>query len=321
MAYSNDMEEVKTLAKNFLVSCVVLLLTEIGFMTIYPQKSYKLYITLNNFVNPISKLPQTSLEKVHVKWFNNNENDTITDKRNYLMWIKKDNGQDVNWEQAKKYCEQCETGNFTNWRLPTMEELFNLYDENYDFSDQGNNNYLHLIPLIELSSYKIWASDVIREGTKEYVRYLNFARGYTNKSKNIEHTDIRALCVRGPVKPPATPEYFPPSKNKLLYVGENQGMRRILERYNLPIIWDDEKILPEKLDDYFVLIMESTRLYSKKMSYLVENFIKRGGRALFLGKTHISFQEIKAQNQKIDICLNGWGKEDTITYMEIVILL
>lgn len=47
-----------------------------------------------------------------------------------LTWATKDNGADVNQGQAKEYCTALRTGGFSDWRLPTIDELENLYDRN-----------------------------------------------------------------------------------------------------------------------------------------------------------------------------------------------
>ncbi len=47
-----------------------------------------------------------------------------------LTWAGKDNGVDVNQGQAKEYCTALRTGGFSDWRLPTIDELENLYDRN-----------------------------------------------------------------------------------------------------------------------------------------------------------------------------------------------
>jgi len=47
-----------------------------------------------------------------------------------LMWAAKDNGKDVNWRQAMKYCQKLQLGGFSDWRLATINELRGIYDKN-----------------------------------------------------------------------------------------------------------------------------------------------------------------------------------------------
>jgi len=55
--------------------------------------------------------------------------DTWKDSAAGLMWAAKDNGADVNQGQAKEYCTALRAGGFSDWRLPTIDELENLYDK------------------------------------------------------------------------------------------------------------------------------------------------------------------------------------------------
>ena len=86
-------------------------------------------------------------------------NGTVLDTKTNLMWSAKDNGKDINWGKAKSYCEDYRGGGYTDWRMPTKDELASLYDEGkaYKCSDCGNN--VHLTELIQLTCGFVWASD------------------------------------------------------------------------------------------------------------------------------------------------------------------
>jgi hypothetical protein len=45
-----------------------------------------------------------------------------------LMWTAKDNGKDVSWRQATKYCRDLRLAGFSDWRLATIDELAGIYD-------------------------------------------------------------------------------------------------------------------------------------------------------------------------------------------------
>jgi phosphatidylglycerophosphate synthase len=45
-----------------------------------------------------------------------------------LMWAAKDNGKDVSWHKAMKYCRDLRLAGFSDWRLATIDELQGLYD-------------------------------------------------------------------------------------------------------------------------------------------------------------------------------------------------
>jgi hypothetical protein len=45
-----------------------------------------------------------------------------------LMWAAKDNGKDVSWKQAMKYCKKLQLVGYSDWRLATLPELAQIYD-------------------------------------------------------------------------------------------------------------------------------------------------------------------------------------------------
>ena len=60
--------------------------------------------------------------------FVNNGNGTVTDTQTGLMWADKDNGSNINWSNAKSYCEGYSGGGKSGWRVPTIDELMQLYN-------------------------------------------------------------------------------------------------------------------------------------------------------------------------------------------------
>jgi hypothetical protein len=54
--------------------------------------------------------------------FVNNGDGTVTDTRRQLMWQKDDNGEEVTFEGAQKYCQTLRLGGYTDWRLPEPDE-------------------------------------------------------------------------------------------------------------------------------------------------------------------------------------------------------
>ena len=56
------------------------------------------------------------------------DNGTVLDTWTNLMWAAHDNGSNINWANAKSYCENYRGGGYTDWRMPTQNELAGLYD-------------------------------------------------------------------------------------------------------------------------------------------------------------------------------------------------
>ena len=54
----------------------------------------------------------------------------VIDHATHLMWQDDSDAQTVqkNWQEAKEYCEALSLGGFTDWRLPTVEELLSITD-------------------------------------------------------------------------------------------------------------------------------------------------------------------------------------------------
>ena len=46
-----------------------------------------------------------------------------------LMWAGKDNGKDVSWRRAMKYCHGLRLDGYSDWRLANMAELQGIYDK------------------------------------------------------------------------------------------------------------------------------------------------------------------------------------------------
>jgi hypothetical protein len=85
------------------------------------------------------------------------DNGTVLDTSTNLMWAAKDNGSYIDWPRANKYCENYRGGGYTDWRMPTQDELRGLYDrdKNYE-SDCGVDVHI-TTKLIHLSCCCPWA--------------------------------------------------------------------------------------------------------------------------------------------------------------------
>ena len=90
------------------------------------------------------------------------DNGTVYDKKTGLMWASRDNGSDIEWQDAKNYCEHYTAGGYTGWRMPTQEELAGLYDA--DETYKACEYDVHLTDLIRISCYSVWASAIRTKG-------------------------------------------------------------------------------------------------------------------------------------------------------------
>jgi uncharacterized caspase-like protein len=86
-------------------------------------------------------------------------NGTVKDTSTGLMWAAKDSRRDVTWQEAKAYCESYGGGGYTDWRMPTQDELAGLYDKNKSYQAKQRSYNVHLTELIELTACCPWASE------------------------------------------------------------------------------------------------------------------------------------------------------------------
>ena len=59
--------------------------------------------------------------------FRSNGDDTITDLNTQLMWTKKYYGK-IGFEEGPQYAKTVTAGNYNDWRVPTIKELYTLMD-------------------------------------------------------------------------------------------------------------------------------------------------------------------------------------------------
>ncbi len=119
------------------------------------------------------------------------DNGPVVDTNTGLMWAAKDNGKDINWRDGKAYCENYRGGGYTDWRMPTKDELEEIHGW------RKKNRYgCHVSKLIELTTCSVWGSDTRGPWavTIHFTTTSNvFGVTWHDPSNS---TDIRALPVR-----------------------------------------------------------------------------------------------------------------------------
>lgn len=119
------------------------------------------------------------------------DNGTVLDTRTNLMWASKDNGSDINWANARSYCENYRSGGYPDWRMPTQDELAGLYDSNKSYKAKQRDYSVHLTELIQLSACCPWASET--RGSDAAIFLFNNGFHYWHPQSNAFS---RALPVR-----------------------------------------------------------------------------------------------------------------------------
>ncbi len=60
--------------------------------------------------------------------YKDNGDGTVTDKNTGLMWIQTPPMEGMTWAEAKEYCENLEFAGYSDWRMPTLKELYSISD-------------------------------------------------------------------------------------------------------------------------------------------------------------------------------------------------
>jgi hypothetical protein len=126
-----------------------------------------------------------------------NGDGTITDTSTGLMWQKDDAKNTYTWEQSKIYCDNLTLSGYTDWRLPTRNELQTLINYrcfnpaiSMSFTPSFRNSYF---PGTAMSHY--WTSTT-NATSDEVAWYVNFKYGvvyYIDKSLYNHVRAVRAL--------------------------------------------------------------------------------------------------------------------------------
>ncbi|KQV85900.1 hypothetical protein ASD15_30215 [Massilia sp. Root351] len=115
-----------------------------------------------------------------------------------LGWTQSDNGQELNWDEAKAHCAELGAG----WRLPKVDELAAIVDKARTDGDSAacGNARCKVPPLFRLSGSWHWSGSDLKKDGAEPSPLLAWGVQLVNGSKNqtfkfMPH-GARALCVR-----------------------------------------------------------------------------------------------------------------------------
>jgi hypothetical protein len=122
-----------------------------------------------------------------------------------LMWAGKDNGKDVTWKNAVKYCRELRSAGYADWRLASLGEVEGIYDKSANApgrDGQGASTW-HVKGNLFLTGNQ-WSSNRFvdyREHPSGYAMRFDFNQGTVFNGDELSfRTFKRALCVRGPGK-------------------------------------------------------------------------------------------------------------------------
>jgi len=123
------------------------------------------------------------------------------DQATGLMWTRKDSGDnnDLNWHEATEYCRNLRLGGYSDWRLPTIDELQAISDPSVSLAVHccdihgGWTSTVHVKGNLQLTGAH-WSSTSGSAGGQ--AMYFSFAGAGRRSDPVNESTNFRALCVR-----------------------------------------------------------------------------------------------------------------------------
>lgn len=122
-----------------------------------------------------------------------------------LMWTAKDNGQDVSWKSAMKYCRNRRLAGYSDWRLASLEELKGIYDKNARApglaGPHGDDPFMWHVKGDLFLTGNQWSSTRVSDGHGHITGYayrydFNAGKAFDGDELYFSHFE-RALCVRG----------------------------------------------------------------------------------------------------------------------------
>lgn len=116
--------------------------------------------------------------------------DTAVDPATGLMWQREDDGTMRNWSNAGSYCSNLSLAGYSDWRLPTKDELVSIVDTSFG-SPTINTD---VFPNTQPSRY--WSSTSYASNTT-YAWDVSFLDGDVNADAKTNSNSNVVRCVRG----------------------------------------------------------------------------------------------------------------------------
>ena len=90
--------------------------------------------------------------------FTDNGDGTVTDHNTSLTWQQTPSSSRVSWSQAKTYCDSLVLGNQSDWRMPTLKELYSISDfsQGWPYLD---TTYFHISGITVSKDEQYWADN------------------------------------------------------------------------------------------------------------------------------------------------------------------
>lgn len=126
---------------------------------------------------------------------NNNNNNTVTDHNTGLIWQKYGSSKTMKVTEIKSYLKKLNGGRFagySDWRVPTLEELGTLLAHNRKPRNKGLFAY-YIDPVFCQKKTLFWSSDIVRGLQNQNRWFVSFYDGSVKKGNNSFKNYVRAV--------------------------------------------------------------------------------------------------------------------------------
>jgi len=138
--------------------------------------------------------------------YQNNGNGTTTDLNTGLTWVKA-RGSKICWDSAFILASQCNVGGYTDWRVPTIKELYSLIN----FNGKSGVNSISCIPYIDTNYFGWKTGDTTVTGERVIDAQDWSATKYKGLTMIADSTIFGVNFVDGRIK--GYPQYKPGTGN------------------------------------------------------------------------------------------------------------
>lgn len=122
-----------------------------------------------------------------------------------LMWTAKDNGRNITWGNAVKYCQSLSLAGYSDWSLPSIDKLQGIYDGTGFSASHSQGSTVVLAGIAKggliLTGAREWSNSRVpddRGHNTGFAWQYDYPHGRRWKDPLGYSGSLRALCVRHP---------------------------------------------------------------------------------------------------------------------------
>jgi hypothetical protein len=121
-------------------------------------------------------------------------NSVLKDERTKLEWSRDDNGDDIDWNQARSYCD----GKRNGWALPSLQDLKSIYDE-YEPGVRCGQANCKVSSQFHLTGAWFWSATQVGKDSTDGIELawgVLMANGEQTQTVRDASYGSRVLCMR-----------------------------------------------------------------------------------------------------------------------------